>query len=165
MRWCVIVSCCLILGVVALSATPNSKAQAPIPAGEAWTQPPAPPVVAAAPTPAVRPMKFRDGPNRRERKAMGLTFSNVRRITAELQKTGEITEEMTRAEVSTIVANRIVSENPNAFQDPELDWDALLAWIEAIMELVMRLIALFSNTIVPDASGVATVAPFMSNTT
>jgi len=94
--------------------------------------------------PKLSAMKTRDGLTRRERRDMGLTFRNIRRAMATMQASGEIDETMTKAEISIAVADKLVSDNPSAFQDPSLDWDAILAFIERMIPLILKLIALFS---------------------
>ena len=95
--------------------------------------------------PQLKPMKFRDGLSIRQRRDMGLTIRNIRRVIAKGQESGEITEDMTKAELSVYVANELLQDNPGAFQDPNLDWDALLEFIEKLLPLIMSIISMFSD--------------------
>ena len=80
----------------------------------------------------------------RERRAMGLTLRNVRRTARELAAAGEITREMSRAEIAAIVADRIAGENPRAFDGlTEIEWDAVLAFIERLLELLIKFLPYF----------------------
>ncbi len=84
----------------------------------------------------------RQGLSRKQRRDMGLSIRNIRRVTAELHKTGEL-QDMTREEVSAAVLDQLMSESPAAFQDAAIDWDNLLAFIERLIPLILKLIALF----------------------
>jgi len=94
-------------------------------------------------TPELAPAKIRRGLTFRQRRELGLTFRNVRRLLAEKQKAGEL-EGRDTAELAVEVFNDLVTENPQAFSDPSLDWDAILAFLEKLIPLIMQLISLFS---------------------
>jgi len=98
------------------------------------------------------PMKFREGLTRKQRREMGLTFRNVRTVLAGLQESGEITEDMTTSEVSLIIASYLLDANPHAFQDLEgdRDWDSFLAFLERLIELLMKFMVLFSSIDLPE---------------
>jgi hypothetical protein len=80
----------------------------------------------------------------RERRKMGLTLRNVMRVTKELGKAGEL-EGVSQSEVSAMVLDKIMGENPRAFNDPSIDFDALLDFIERLIPLIMRLIEMFGG--------------------
>ena len=93
----------------------------------------------------VKAMSFRsDGFSFRDFRKMGLRLRDVRQAIGELQAEGVITEDMTKAEVSAEVTNRLMQTHARAFQDPQLDWDSFLAFIERLIPLIMTLISLFS---------------------
>ncbi len=95
-------------------------------------------------TPA-KVMSFRDkGFSFRDLRKMGLRLRDVRQAIGELQAEGIVTEDMTKSEVSIEVTNRLMQTHAMAFQDPQLDWDSFLAFIERLIPLIMTLIALFS---------------------
>lgn len=136
-----------------LSATP---ANAPAVAAEnptQWGNSSQGPSATVAPTdsvqPQLRPVKLREGLTRRQRRDMGLTFGNVRRVLSELQADESACfDDCCIEELAVMVAERVVTENPAAFQDPQLDWDAILAFIERLIPLIMTIISLFSSTAV-----------------
>lgn len=88
----------------------------------------------------------------KERRELGITWANVHRKAKDLYQAGEISADMSRAEIAGLVFSKIASENPTAFADPMVDWDAILAFIEAILPLILQIIGLFSY--VPHAAGV-----------
>jgi len=73
---------------------------------------------------------------------MGLTISNVRRTVREINEEEDISE-MTQEELSAKVLDRVMSENPQGYQDAALDFEGILAFLEGLMPLILRLIALF----------------------
>ncbi len=90
-------------------------------------------------------MRFKPGIGRKQRKAMGLTFRNVRKTIVQLQGTGDITEDMTTEEVSLVVFDFLVEQNPQGFSggDPSRDWDSFFAFLERLVALLLKLMALF----------------------
>lgn len=81
----------------------------------------------------------------RERRALGLTVGNVRRIVLELREKGTTTDDP--ATLSLAVANQLLTENATVYSqlDPAFDWDSFMAFVEKIVELIMKLIGLFSH--------------------
>lgn len=79
-----------------------------------------------------------------QRREMGLTIGNIRRATKQLLDDGTITTDTPRDEMAAAVLNQLVVENPKAFADPSLDWDALLAFIERLLPIILQIIALFA---------------------
>lgn len=89
---------------------------------------------------------------RKERQDLGLTWLNVHQKAKELYQAGEISSDMSRAEIAALIFGRIALDHPTAFADPTVDWDAILAFIEAILPLILQIIGLFSY--LPHAAGV-----------
>ena len=85
----------------------------------------------------------RSGLTFRQRRAMGLTVRNIARATRELASAGELNKDTPKDEAAELVLERLVMDNPKAFADPTLDWDAVLAFIERLIPLIMTIIALF----------------------
>jgi len=83
--------------------------------------------------------------NWRERRKLGITASNIRRIVQDLDKADQIDPQDT-ASASVAVLTVLMDENQAAYAalSPQFDWDKLLEAIERIIELVMRIIGLFS---------------------
>lgn len=75
------------------------------------------------------------GMSLKQRRAMGITFKNIRLKLKELKKTGELAG-LDRAEVSALVMSELVMDNPKAFADPSLDWDKILSFIEMILKIL-----------------------------
>ncbi len=136
----------VILAVGALTFTGNdSNAQV------TWGGPSAAEVAddGPQPTPAVTKAVGRKGLTLRQRREIGLTFKNIKRILEEKvlpaayeETNGEGTDVSTLA---LMVAGELVEENPQAFShDPSLDWDMILEFIEKLIPLILRIIALFS---------------------
>ncbi len=84
----------------------------------------------------------------RERRAMGLTIKNVRRILKEMDAQGEL-EGKDSSVLAVEVLTQLVEEKPQAFQELRAgDWedffDMVLAWLEKLIPLIILLINLFS---------------------
>jgi hypothetical protein len=43
------------------------------------------------------------------------------------------------------IAQELAVDNPKAFGDPSLDWDAILAFIEKLLPLILQLISIFGG--------------------
>ena len=76
----------------------------------------------------------------RQRREMGLTLVNVRRVAKGLLDSGEISRDTPREEIAAAVLESLVSENPKAFADPGVDWDALLSFIERLLGILLPFI-------------------------
>ncbi|MFO7904519.1 MAG: hypothetical protein R6U98_17785 [Pirellulaceae bacterium] len=96
--------------------------------------------------------------NWRQRRAMGLTFSNLRKVTAELNEAGEL-EGLSRSGQAMAVFNELVDDNPQMYLQPGIDIDAIIQFIEAILPLILTIIDLFSlHGIGTAVAGVACIA-------
>ena len=142
--------CCFLFGCPSI----DKKATAGEPVSTTWgasTLAPVPdarPVVVRVPADApaeLKAMKFRKGLTFRQRREMGITYRNIRRILLEKQNQGEL-EGKTSAVLAVEVCNQLIAENPQAFQDlgADWDWDAIMELVMKILEWVMTIIALFS---------------------
>ena len=100
----------------------------------AWSasEPATPPAVPAAP---------RRSLTLREARALGVTLAAVRKAVEDLRTSGDLDAAASRAEVAALVADRLAEQNAAAFRGAEgLDWDALLAFIEKLLPLILRLL-------------------------
>ena len=81
----------------------------------------------------------------RQRRAMGLTFVGTLRAARELARRGDITSTTDPKEMAAAIAEEIMLTNARAWSDhaSSIDWDAILAFIEKLIPLIMKLIALF----------------------
>ena len=84
-----------------------------------------------------------DGLTRRQRRALGVTFRNIRRVASELKKAGELSDDPAIA--SAQVLKVLTEENPKAFEEEAaaINWDALLDFIERLLELILKFLPLF----------------------
>jgi len=86
-----------------------------------------------------------------ERRRMGLTFRNVVRVLQEMKADGRLTEYSyvdddgrTIVDVSSLavgVAGQLSDEKPGDWSD--IDWDAVLAFLEKLIELILKFLPLF----------------------
>jgi len=86
----------------------------------------------------------------KQRRKLGLSVSNVRRVVLELRAQGMDTDN--RGALSAAVLAQIMEENKAAYAElpPQFDWDAFLEFIERVIELVMKIIGLFSQLLPAD---------------
>ena len=84
----------------------------------------------------------RPGLSIKQRRAMGITIRNVRKKVSEMQKAGDLAG-MTQSEIAIAVMDNLVADNPKAFGDPGVDWDSVLAFIEKLIPLILKLMAIF----------------------
>jgi hypothetical protein len=82
--------------------------------------------------------------DRRDMRRAGLTVLNVRRRVKQMARSGELTRDMSRDRIREIVMDDLMGDNPRAFENfGAVDWDAILAFIEKLLPLILQLIALF----------------------
>jgi len=84
--------------------------------------------------------------NRRERRALGITPRNVRKALVELQKEGCITKDVEPSIAAVMVAEKLINENPSAYQAAAQevgDWDTFLEALIAFLEKLIPLILMF----------------------
>lgn len=99
----------------------------------AWSasEPATPPPPAAA----RRPLTLR------EARSLGVTVAAVRQAVEDLRKSGDLDASTSRPEMAALVADRLAEKNAQAFRAAAgLDWDALLAFIEKLLPLILRLL-------------------------
>ena len=74
---------------------------------------------------------------------MGLTFGNILRIVRDMKTTGQIgAVDPGEAMIAVLVLDRLVGERPEAFRDAQIDWDALIEFLERLIPLILRIIDL-----------------------
>jgi hypothetical protein len=83
---------------------------------------------------------------RREKKDLGLTFRQVFADLAEMKRAGQL-EDPDPARLALEILNRRATADPSAFRkvaaDPSVDWDELSAFMEHLIELILKIMALF----------------------
>jgi len=88
-------------------------------------------------------MKSKTGLSRKERKAMGLTFAGIVKRLKRLKKAGALKDAATTEEIAALVLNQAVADHPKVAANLSIDMDALLAWLEVIVKIIMLLAPLF----------------------
>ncbi len=88
----------------------------------------------------------RGGLTIRQRRELGLTIPNIAKTLRTLHAEGAIEQGMSRSEIAALVLDRMSAENP-AFAGEGVDLDGILAFLEAIIPLLMTILALFSVVI------------------
>lgn len=140
-----------LLWLIGMSAEPNTKA--PIPdevtrwgsAGQttAPAMPEAKPTEdPAKPKSVLAAAREEGGVSRRQLRKMGITHRKLRPVLWEMYKAGEL-EDKTLPQIREVLQYRLLDENPKAFADPSLDWDAIEEAFERIIRMILRLIELW----------------------
>lgn len=96
--------------------------------------------------PAAEAAKLRRELTAKQRNELGLTLAAVRDSVRELRRSGEIDERTSTSEIAAAVLGKLESKDPKAFAAPGLDLDAILEWLEKVIPIIMKIIALFSST-------------------
>jgi hypothetical protein len=100
-------------------------------------------VVSISGRPALSSLKIGKRMSFRERRKLGFTFVNVRRVVKEMDAAGELDRDDPDGIAAQVMA-RLIAEKPAEFQKvaAERDWaeffDALLAFIEKILPIIMQ---------------------------
>jgi len=87
-------------------------------------------------------LEARRGLSFKQRRAMGITIKNIRLKLVEMKKDGRL-DDVTQADVATMVLGELITDNPKAFSDPSIDWDGIIAFIERLIPLILKIMALF----------------------
>ncbi len=78
----------------------------------------------------------------KKRRELGLTIRNIAKEVAKLKDAGEL-EDLSDAEISALVMNNLMEQNPKAYADPSLDFDSILKFIEFLLPIILKLLPLF----------------------
>jgi len=77
----------------------------------------------------------------RDRLRMGLTLPAVARIVLEMREADpQGFAAQTPKEIAATVLGELQAANPEAFDDPQIDWDAVREWIEKIIAWILKVI-------------------------
>lgn len=79
----------------------------------------------------------------RQRRELGLTIPAIAKTLRQLQAEGSLEPGMSRSEMAALVLDRMSAENP-AYAAEGIDLDGILAFLEAILPLILQIIAIFS---------------------
>jgi len=78
----------------------------------------------------------------KERRALGVTIRNVRRVMKDLKTEGVLSPDSDIAAIQ--VLDRLTVENPQAFKAVgDIDWDRLLEFLERLIELLLKILPIF----------------------
>jgi hypothetical protein len=84
------------------------------------------------------------GMSRRERRRLGVTFGKCLRAARELKKAGELSDDSETAAAQ--IAAKLAADKPGDFAKlSAVDWDAIIAFIEKLIPLILQLIEIFSK--------------------
>lgn len=140
-RWSV-----LVLGLVFATAF-CALLQAAEPVAKSWAAGQA--TAAAAPSRGTAAVPATAGVSEKrlgllERRKLGLTIGQLRPVVKQMIDEGRLDPENHSAAAAAVM-DELASKNPSAWQDPmgAPDWDAILEFLEKLMPLILKLIALF----------------------
>lgn len=124
----------LLIGVAAFALAPVATDLLHAESAVAWAS--VDPAPSPSPPPAARrPLTLR------EARSLGVTVAAVRQAVEDLRKSGDLDASTSRPEMAALVADRLTEKNAQAFRAAAgLDWDALLAFIEKLLPLILRLL-------------------------
>lgn len=137
-----VVACLFLWGALAFAAFsqttvgPPIKAAGPVnPAAQAAAEPTAGPVLRII-----------------QRRKLGLTTANVCRVLRDMKASGELEQFKSTGEdgkaaidcssLAVAVADRLASESPQAWAEGEIDWDAIIKFLEQLLELILKYLPL-----------------------
>lgn len=83
----------------------------------------------------------------RERRAMGLTISGIAQAARELKASGEPV-------TADAIREKLASKNPSAYAPQAMNWENILAFIERLLPLILKLMDLFAMDLPPVDNGV-----------
>ncbi len=78
-----------------------------------------------------------------ERRKLGLTIAKVRPVVEKLAAEGKIDRDNPSAAAAAVM-HELMQQDPKAWGDVQLDFDAILEFLERLIPLIMKLIDLFS---------------------
>jgi hypothetical protein len=135
----------LVIGVAYGEGEDDDKKAKSRPAVTVPAAPP-PPVSGEAATvriatePGVRPgLLQRRELSFKQRRDLGLDIKNLVAIAKELLADGEIDDSSSRSDKAAAILARLHDKNPQAFSLGDIDWDALLDFIERLIGLIEKI--------------------------
>ena len=86
----------------------------------------------------------RSGLSWRQRRRMGVTPLNMARVVKNLKEQHEDFDEWSQEEIAAAILDELVNDHPQAFAEVgAIDWDGLLAFIEKLLPIILKIIAMF----------------------
>lgn len=79
----------------------------------------------------------------KQRRAMNITIPNIMRKMVAMHKDGSLAGKDTGL-VAIDILDQLVTDNPKAFADPALDWDAVMEWVEYIVKILLAIMMFLS---------------------
>ena len=80
----------------------------------------------------------------KQRRKLGFTVRNLIKATKELKAAGEL-DGLGQSEISAAVLTKMIEGNTELLSDASFDWESILSFIERIMPLILKLIAIFGG--------------------
>ena len=80
----------------------------------------------------------------RQRRKAGATIRNLIATAKELKLAGEL-EVCTDSEAAAAIMTKLLEGNAEVMADPQFDFDGLLAFIERLLPLILKLLELFGG--------------------
>lgn len=81
----------------------------------------------------------------RERRKLGLTLPNLCRAARAVEETGVQLRDVDRGDAAGLVGAQWVKHQGMDPTNPEIDWAAILAFIEQLLPLILAIIELFRS--------------------
>lgn len=154
MKFYVLTITTVLLCLAPLTVAAQSRTGQPIPLAGQQSSPPLAVLAASQPaTSTAAAATAPRGPILRilKRRRIGLTFRNVVRVLQEMKADGRLADYAyvdedgrTVVDVSSLavgVASQLADEKPGDWSD--IDWDAILAFLERLIELILKFLPLF----------------------
>lgn len=121
---------------------PLESSQAKAQETTTWTMPNKDAEIKGDDSGTFKTLASRKGLSFKQRRAMGITIRNIRLKMVEMKQDGRL-DGVSQAEVAIMVLNELITDNPQAFADPSIDWDGIIAFIERLIPLILKIMALF----------------------
>jgi hypothetical protein len=74
----------------------------------------------------------------KQRRQLGLTIPAITKAYKSVKQAG-IDPAASKSEIAAAVMEKLATDNPKAYASDTLDWEAILAFIERILDLILRL--------------------------
>jgi len=105
--------------------------------GSGEGQKPVPETVTAVDPGLCKQLAENPGFSWKQRRDMGITFKNIRLKLKELKAEGKL-EGLEKSEVSALVMEELVNDNPKIFEN--VDWDRVLKFIELLLSILIKFV-------------------------
>ena len=81
---------------------------------------------------------------RRQMRDLGLTVLSIRHRARQMARAGDLVASMTQKQIRDAILDDLLFDDPRDFDHLGApDWDAIIAFIEKLLPLILKIIALF----------------------